>query len=533
MDARRRVLLLVLVLTATALLFADQRSGIAKGDYPIPGSGFSDCPGADAPLGTHFPQVDVPVATNLKPYSVSYGQLDLAWSQVPAADGADCSIASNAGALPVMLNLPFLGPEQVASSVANAQLDFLSSQPSVPVCDWESVTSNCSLTPVGPNMVHWSTPGFHEQVGGFNVYSTGPLSFYAQAPSGDISSGLQSLELMIHKTLIAHLPQITSIGVVQEPPADVRVEDAAGQITGRTASGALALGIPHSHYFTNGAGYAAVVLMTPGRQKFTATAVGARGGKYSLSVSSLLPTVDGATHVKQETEAGTLGRLGTASVHFAPAVKGLIMFGPVTTIRASTHGHGVRVSYQAPQAHDSYGDRVRASCRPSSGSRFRIGTTVVRCAAQERPDPVARTTFKVVVRRVKTVVPVSHLRVSLRSERGRTLVGQPHEFTVVVADHGPDAARHVTTRFTASGRLEIMSAHARRDSCTNSMPVRCKLGTLRAGRHVTLRIAAVPLARGVLTTTATVNSASRDPDPAAARATVKTRVDRPRPRVTG
>ncbi len=389
-------LLAAAVVAAAAIVIgAGTGSTQAAPIYPVPP--FFDCPG---PVVTSFfPAITVPVATKLKPFSLTYGVLNLHWHGVGAASGSSCSVESDRGALPVLVTFPLVGTRHVADSIAIGRLDFLSTPPSVPICDWKSVTSSCSLTPIGPLMVRWSTPGFDEQVSGHSVYNSGPLTYYAQVGSGDVSKELPGLELFIHRTLITHLPQVTKIAVVQEPPADVHVRDVAGRVTGRTASGGLLNQIPNSVYFTNGAGYAVVVLLAAGSQPFTATAVGDPGGKYSLSISSLLPTLDGAMQVNEQAKTGVLSSRGVASATFTPVVKELILFSPRANISASTRRGAVRVRYRSPRAHDGSGRRVPVTCRPRSGSLFRIGTTVVRCTAREPRAPVAHTTFTVVVKR--------------------------------------------------------------------------------------------------------------------------------------
>src|SRR5579864_1644982 len=313
----------VLGVTASALvaLWASTDPTRATPVYSVPP--FFDCPG---PVVTSsFPAITVPVATRLKPFSLTYGVLDLHWHGVGAASGAACSAQSDVGALPVLVTFPLVGTKHVADSIATARLDFLSAPPSVPICDWKAVTSSCSLTAIGSLMVRWSTPGFDEQVDGHSVYNSGPLTYYAQVGSGDVSKELPGLELLIHRTLITHLPQVTKIAVIQEPPADVQVRDAAGRITGRTLSGSLESQIPNSDYFTNGAGYAAVVLLAAGSQNFTAQAIGDPGGNYSLTISSLLPTLDGAAQVTEVTKAGVLNSHGVASTTFKSVVKELIL----------------------------------------------------------------------------------------------------------------------------------------------------------------------------------------------------------------
>jgi uncharacterized repeat protein (TIGR01451 family) len=131
--------------------------------------------------------------------------------------------------------------------------------------------------------------------------------------------------------------------------------------------------------------------------------------------------------------------------------------------------------------------------------------------------------------------PVSDLRIQLKDPR----VGQRHTFTITVTNHGPDPARQTIVTFTASLPLRIVSAGAVGHSCTTTLPVHCRLGTLPLRGRVTLRIVAVPRVPGVLGTSAAATSASRDPYPNSSVATASTRiapapgVTPPPPRVTG
>lgn len=289
------------------------------GSRPGPGhpsSGFYDCPGAGQPVATAFPKIDVPVRIPGKPYSLSYGELNLSWSSVSSAGGAQCSMQSTSGALPLILNLPLVGPRIVGYSVTTARLDFLGNGAHPPVCDWKKVTRNCSLNGDGPLMVRWSTPGFKEQVDGRTVYDSGPMTYYLRVNSGDVAAELPAAELYIHETLIAHLPMVMPLALVQEPPADLWVRDADGRVTGRTLGGRVLDQIPNSEYFTNGHGYAAVLLLTPGLQRYTAAAIGPAGGAYSLSISSVSPSGIGAATPRSAMRSGRLGPSGSSTLSF-------------------------------------------------------------------------------------------------------------------------------------------------------------------------------------------------------------------------
>ena len=67
------------------------------------------------------------------------------------------------------------------------------------------------------------------------------------------------------------------------------------------------------------------------------------------------------------------------------------------TVRAPKGAKRVRVTYKVT-ASDAVDGRVRATCAPPSGSRFRIGSTVVRCSATDSSANTRRASFRVTVR---------------------------------------------------------------------------------------------------------------------------------------
>jgi hypothetical protein len=173
---------------------------------------------------------------------VAYGPLDLSWSTAATTPDADCVLRSGVGDLPVIFQFP--GFNVRFDSVGAATLSFLKPTAHPPSdCDWIHIRGSCSLNGSGGMMVRWHTDGFDERIvstrRGFN---SGPLTFYVNVTRAgrDVRQLLQPVELFIHRALINHLPQFASYAVVQEPPADVRVLDGAGHVTGRTSSGDIA-----------------------------------------------------------------------------------------------------------------------------------------------------------------------------------------------------------------------------------------------------------------------------------------------------
>ena len=66
--------------------------------------------------------------------------------------------------------------------------------------------------------------------------------------------------------------------------------------------------------------------------------------------------------------------------------------------RVAQHAKRVSVRYKIT-ASDNVDGAVRPTCRPASGSSFRLGTTVVHCSAADSHANVAHASFRVVVKR--------------------------------------------------------------------------------------------------------------------------------------
>ena len=66
------------------------------------------------------------------------------------------------------------------------------------------------------------------------------------------------------------------------------------------------------------------------------------------------------------------------------------------TVRAPRGAKRVRVTYKVTARDDV--DAVPVSCRPRSGSRFRIGRTVVKCTATDGSGNTATAKFTITVK---------------------------------------------------------------------------------------------------------------------------------------
>jgi hypothetical protein len=68
------------------------------------------------------------------------------------------------------------------------------------------------------------------------------------------------------------------------------------------------------------------------------------------------------------------------------------------TVRAQNGAKSARVAFKVT-ATDGVDGAVPVSCRPRSGSRFKIGRTTVRCEATDSSGNTAKAVFTVTVRR--------------------------------------------------------------------------------------------------------------------------------------
>jgi uncharacterized repeat protein (TIGR01451 family) len=91
--------------------------------------------------------------------------------------------------------------------------------------------------------------------------------------------------------------------------------------------------------------------------------------------------------------------------------------------------------------------------------------------------------------------------------------GQKLTYTLDVTNKGVLPAFNVRVTDTADRPVKIISAHPSQGSCTLGRPLRCTVGTMKAGAHVTITIVAVPTTIDTLKNTSTVTSAGHDGDP--------------------
>jgi HYR domain len=134
-------------------------------------------------------------------------------------------------------------------------------------------------------------------------------------------------------------------------------------------------------------------------QPFTVTGgTGAFVGASGSGTVTRLAGLPGARVTGTDTWTGTVSVPGvefeTPIDSTAPTIKGV----KSKLVRAPRGASRVRVTYRVTATDDVDGT-VAVSCRPRSGSRFRIGRTVVSCTAQDRSNNVATARFVITVKR--------------------------------------------------------------------------------------------------------------------------------------
>ena len=96
----------------------------------------------------------------------------------------------------------------------------------------------------------------------------------------------------------------------------------------------------------------------------------------------------------RDTWSGTLTVPGLEFDLTPPVLSGAIS----KSVRAPRRANRVRVTYNVTATDDVDGT-VPVSCRPRSGSRFRVGRTVVRCSATDSSANTVTARFRIVVKR--------------------------------------------------------------------------------------------------------------------------------------
>lgn len=134
------------------------------------------------------------------------------------------------------------------------------------------------------------------------------------------------------------------------------------------------------------------------------------------------------------------------------------------------------------------------------------------------PVPVPRTTSA-----------VSDLSIVKRVNHAAARPGQLLTYTLVVTNHGPDAASGVTV--TDTPRMGVSDVHAKpsQGSCTTGKVVRCSLGTIADGHSATIIVTEKVTKPGLEDNSASVTSSGTDPKASNNIGHARTRVVAPAP----
>jgi uncharacterized repeat protein (TIGR01451 family) len=105
-------------------------------------------------------------------------------------------------------------------------------------------------------------------------------------------------------------------------------------------------------------------------------------------------------------------------------------------------------------------------------------------------------------------------------------------YTIVVGNHGPDAATQVTLADPLPAGTTFVSVSTTQGTCTGGSLVTCNLGTVPTGSTVTITLVVRPTVTGLITNTATVVGKEPESNTANNQATATTRVPAPVRRAT-
>ena len=278
--------------------------GTSEAGPPPPPPPPPPCPSAGVTTPVTLAPVDVPVKSDLKPWSLTYGPLPLTFTSLGSSPTSTCTVVSNRGRLPVNATIPGIGMHNVATSSTSATVEFLNFNilSGVPRCQFSatdvlgaSTESECFLNELPSNptqtqhIARWSSPGFDIDVPGPVRLHTGPKRYYVNLDALGASGAsafeqeLNAVETFVHLTLISRLPGVTRWALFQDPPADLLVTNPRGQRTGRTAAGVVAR-IPRSRYLAGG-GNKAVLIADPSAARYLVRLSGAGLQPFALSVS--------------------------------------------------------------------------------------------------------------------------------------------------------------------------------------------------------------------------------------------------------
>ena len=113
-----------------------------------------------------------------------------------------------------------------------------------------------------------------------------------------------------------------------------------------------------------------------------------------------------------------------------------------------------------------------------------------------------------------------HLTETKRAGRKNVQVGSKVKYTIVVKNDGAGPVPDVKMVDKPAKPMKFVSAHPSQGTCNAKFPLTCKLGTIEAGRKVTVTVIAVPLVEGKIPNTATSSTPDPEVPPATDKATI-------------
>jgi uncharacterized repeat protein (TIGR01451 family) len=140
-------------------------------------------------------------------------------------------------------------------------------------------------------------------------------------------------------------------------------------------------------------------------------------------------------------------------------------------------------------------------------------------AANPSPKLVIATS-RTTVTHVSPSPPEHDLAVTKTASTKHVTVGRPVTYTIVVRNLGPDTASAAKIIDMSSLPTMIRSIQTTAGKCTTGPPLRCALGTIRAGARVTTKVVAATTKPGTLRNVVSVTSTGQDTNPNNNRASV-------------
>ena len=160
-----------------------------------------------------------------------------------------------------------------------------------------------------------------------------------------------------------------------------------------------------------------------------------------------------------------------------------------------------------------------------------IGKTLTNTATASANQPIARPkdlTAQASITPVAGPPQTADLALTKKVNHATGHTGQALTYTITVTNHGPATASSPTVTDAFSAPVSVVSAHTSSGSCKHNHTITCKLGSIAKGASDKITIVARPIVTGHLRNTASVTSATPDPNGANNIAHVTTNV-RPGP----